>query len=97
MVHEKIGKCIARNIKMVEEMGWEVFVEARQVHGDFASLGGVHHPVCCLVFQYKHRRASVALDIKYGQRYSELPHSQGFRTSLQTSTPLSFVVNSLTL
>ena len=43
VVPEDLGKFIARDAAMVEEIVWELFEVTQQGRYEFASLGGVHH------------------------------------------------------
>ena len=55
-----VGKCIRRDVDLLQKLGWERFVQNRRQRGDFTSLK-FQHPAQRLLDQYKHRGAPVKL------------------------------------
>ena len=55
-----LGKCIRRDVDLLQKLGWERFVQSRRQRGDFASLK-FQHPAQRLLDHYKRRGAPVKL------------------------------------
>lgn len=58
-VQSDIGKFIARDVKLLNDLGWERLIHLRRPVGDFTSLHNVHHPARRLLSHYKHHGAPV--------------------------------------
>ena len=54
-----LGEYIARDVKLLQQLGWNGLVKQRRSTSDFASLNNVHHPAKRLLSFYKHRGAPV--------------------------------------
>ena len=59
-VHE-LGKCVERDAKLVEDLGWEAFVRRHQPRSDFADLANVRHTALPVLKQYRDRGVPVRL------------------------------------
>ena len=60
-VPHDIGEFIVRDVKLLNQLGWQGFVNHRRPMGDFTSLTNVLHPARRLLHFYKHRGAPVKL------------------------------------
>ena len=54
-----LGEYIARDVKLLQQLGWNGLVKQRRLTSDFTPLNNVHHPVKRLLSFYKHRGAPV--------------------------------------
>lgn len=57
----ELGEYIARDVKLLQQLGWSGLVKQRRSGGDFSSLQKVHHPAKRLLSFYKNRGAPVKL------------------------------------
>ena len=60
---QDLGKCIARDVELVQKLGWNNFVRQRRGRGDL-SVSNVPHPAARLLHHYKHHGAPVKLSSK---------------------------------
>eukprot|EP00956_Cyclotella_meneghiniana_P016236 scaffold25548_cov48-Cyclotella_meneghiniana.AAC.1 len=58
-VPKDLGEYIARDVKLLQQLGWHQFVKQRRPRSDFANLANVHHPARRLLQHYKSRGAPV--------------------------------------
>lgn len=58
-VSKDLGEYIARDVKLLQQLGWHQFVKQRRPHSDFSNLANVHHPARRLLQHYKSRGAPV--------------------------------------
>jgi len=49
----ELGEYIARDVKLLQQLGWSGLVKQRRSGGDFSSLQHVHHPAKRLLSFYK--------------------------------------------
>ena len=54
-----LGEYIARDVKLLQQLGWHQFVQRRRSRSDFSDLVNVHHPARRLLQHYKTRGAPV--------------------------------------
>ena len=55
----ELGEYIARDVKLLQQLGWSGLVKQRRPVSDFSSLQNVHHPAKRLLSFYKNRGAPV--------------------------------------
>lgn len=58
-VPKELGEYIARDVKLLQQLGWRGFVQQRRSRSDFSDLRNVHHPAARLLHHYKHWGAPV--------------------------------------
>ena len=57
----ELGKCVERDAKLVEDLGWEAFVRHHQPRSNFANLANVRHSALPVLKQYRDRGVPVRL------------------------------------
>ena len=69
----KLGKLISRDVKLVEELGWEEFVKRRRGRGDLTEMIRVNHPARRILRRYALRGVPVKMHTKDwdGKKLSE--------------------------
>ena len=55
----ELGECIARDSRLLKQLGWKAFVKRKRPRSDIASLENVDHPARDLLKFYKNRGAPV--------------------------------------
>ena len=58
---EELGKCVARDAKLVTQLGWEGFVRHHRPRGDLTDLRNVDHTAKHILKQYRDRGVPVRL------------------------------------
>jgi hypothetical protein len=58
-VPKELGEYIARDVELLQQLGWRHFVQQRRLLSDFSDLCNVHHPAAHLLHHYKHWGAPV--------------------------------------
>ena len=56
---EELGEYIDRDVKLLQQLGWNTLVSSRRGEGDFTSLSNVQHEARRLLRQYKYRGVPV--------------------------------------
>ena len=59
-----LGKLIQRDVKLVEELGWEEFVKRRRGRGDLTEMIGVEHPARRILRRYAMKGVPVKMHTK---------------------------------
>ena len=65
-VPAELGELIDRDIRLVQEMGWEEFVKSRRGRGDLTEMIEVEHPARRILRRYAHRGVPVQMHEKSG-------------------------------
>ena len=64
-IPDELGDYIARDERLVRDLGWEDFVKKRRGQVDLSDMGGLDHPDRRLLRKYHHRGAPVVFLVQW--------------------------------